>query len=265
MRRQLVWALLLLVASFGIASAQETTSGSITGTVVDAQGAPIPGATVSVVSDQGTKTFVTDSNGRFFAPYLTPGRYSVKVELPGFSPVEQKNIDVHLGQRLDLPSLTLKVGGLSEVIEVVGAAPTVDTSSTTTGGVLESEALKRLPVGRNFTDTLYLVPGVSDSSGVGKANPSISGASGLDNSYIVDGVNIGNTGYGAVGSYSIVFGSLGNGVTTDFIKETQVKTGGFEAEYGLATPRAAPTRSTAASTASSSPRESRAVTGSSRP
>jgi hypothetical protein len=235
MRRQLVWALLLVVASFGFASAQETTSGSITGSVVDAQGAPVPGATVTLTSEQGPKTFVTDSAGRFFAPYLTPGRYGARVELSGFSTIEQKNIDVRLGQRLDLGSLSLKVGGLQEVVEVVGAAPVVDTSSTTTGGVLDTETLKHLPVGRNFTDTLYLVPGVSDSSGVGRANPSISGASGLDNNYVVDGVNISNTGFGGVGTYSIVFGSLGTGVTTDFIKETQVKTGGFEAEYGQAT------------------------------
>ena len=53
MRRQLIWALLLVVASFGFASAQETTSGSIAGTVVDAQGAPIPGATVSITSEPG--------------------------------------------------------------------------------------------------------------------------------------------------------------------------------------------------------------------
>src|ERR1051325_3446665 len=229
MRRQLIWALLLVVASFGLASAQETTTGSLTGTVVDAQGAPVPGATVTVTSAEGPKTFVTDANGKFFAPYLTPGRYTVRAELTGFSPVEQKNIDVRLGQRLDVGSPTLKVGGVQEVVEVVGAAPVVDTSSTTTGGVLDSETLKRLPVGRNFTDTLYLVPGVSDSSGVGRANPSIAGASGLDNNYVVDGVNISNTGFGGVGTYSIVFGSLGTGVTTDFIKETQVKTGGFEA------------------------------------
>ena len=126
--------------------------------------------------------------------------------------------------------LTLKVGGLEEVVKVVGSAPVVDTSSTTAGGVLDSDALKRIPVGRNFTDTLYMVPGVSNS-GVGQSNPSVSGASGLENNYVVDGVNITNTGYGAVGSYSIVFGSLGSGVTTDFIKETQVKTAGFEAEY----------------------------------
>jgi hypothetical protein len=235
MRRQLIWALLLVVASFGFASAQETTSGTITGKVVDAQGAPVPGATVTVTSPQGPKTIVTDAAGRFFAPYLTPGRYAVKVELSGFSPVEQKNIDVRLGQRLDLGELALKVGGLEEVVEVVGSAPVVDTSSTTVGGILDADALKRLPVGRNFTDTLYLVPGVSDSSYAGKANPSIGGASGLENNYIIDGVNVTNTGFGAMGSFSRTYGSLGTGVTSDFIKETQVKTGGFEAEYGQAT------------------------------
>jgi hypothetical protein len=235
MRQRFVFTLLLLLASFGLATAQETTSGSITGEVIDAQGAPVPGATVTVTSEQGTKSTVTDAAGRFFMPYLTPGVYAVKVELTGFTPIHQKDINVRLGQRITLTGLTLKVGGLEEVVEVIGAAPVVDVTSTTTGGTLDSEQLKHMPVGRNFTQTLYLVPGVSDSSGVGNANPSIGGASGLENSYVVDGVNITNQGFGGVGVYSIVFGSLGTGVTTDFIKETQVKTAGFEAEYGQAT------------------------------
>ena len=235
MSRQLIWALVLVAASFGLTSAQETTTGSLTGQVLDTGGATVPGATVTITSAQGSKNFITDSSGRFFAPYLTPGLYSVKVELSGFSPIEQKNIRVSLGQRLEMSGLVLKVGTLSEVVEVIGAAPVVDVTSTTVGGNLDADVLKRLPVGRNFTDSLYLVPGVSDSTGVGRANPSITGASGLDNSYVVDGVNITNTGFGGVGTYSIIFGSLGTGVTQDFIKETQVKTGGFEAEYGQAT------------------------------
>jgi hypothetical protein len=226
--------ILLVLASFGIASAQETTTGTLAGQVLDTQGQAVAGAAVTVTSDQGSKTFTTDSAGRFLAPYLTPGAYSLRVRKAGFADLEQKHIAVRLGKRLDM-DFSLKVSDREEVIEVVGAAPTVDVSSTTVGGTLDSAVLKSLPVGRNFTDTLYLVPGVSDSSGVGQANPSISGASGLDNSYIVDGVNISNTGYGGIGSYSIVFGSLGTGVTSDFIKETEVKTGGFEAEYGMAT------------------------------
>lgn len=235
MRRQLIWSFLVLLIGATLAAAQETTTGSIAGQVVDAQGAPVPGATVTLTSNQGSKTFVTDNQGRFFAPYLTPGTYSARVELSGFSPIEQKDITVHLGQRAELAGLVLKVGGLQEVVEVVGAAPVIDTSSTTAGGVLDADTLKRVPVGRNFTDALYLIPGVSSSGGVGRANPSMGGASGLDNNYVVDGVNITNTGFGGIGSYSIVFGSLGTGVTSDFIKETQVKTAGFEAEYGQST------------------------------
>src|SRR5712692_2110534 len=163
MRRQLVWSFLVLLIGAAFAVAQETTTGSIAGQVVDAQGAPVPGATVTLTSNQGSKTFVTDGQGRFFAPYLTPGTYSVRAELAGFSPVEQKNVTVRLGQRVELSGLVLKVGGLEEVVEVVGAAPVIDTSSTTGGAVLDSESLKRIPVGRNFTDTLYLVAGVSSS------------------------------------------------------------------------------------------------------
>jgi hypothetical protein len=232
-RCQLLSIAFLLLAA-GSASAQETTTGSITGQVVDDQGAAVPGATITITSDRGSQSLVSDQDGRYFAPYLIPGLYSVRVELTGFSPVERRDVDVRLGQRSGL-DFALKLGGLNETIEVVGTAPVVDTASTTAGGVLDSSELGRLPVGRNFTQTLYLVPGVSDSSGVGQANPSISGASGLENAYVVDGVNITNSGFGGVGTYSIVFGSLGTGVTTDFIKETQVKTAGFEAEYGQAT------------------------------
>ena len=60
----------------------------------------------------------------------------------------------------------------------------------------------------------------------------MSGSSGLDNLYVVDGVNVTNTGYGAIGSYSTVFGSLGTATPFDFVQEVQVKTGGYEAEFG---------------------------------
>jgi hypothetical protein len=111
----------------------------------------------------------------------------------------------------------------------------VDRTTTTAGAVISSETLTSVPVGRRMTDALYLAPGVSSGGEVGQANPSVAGGSGLENQYIVDGVNITNTGYGAIGSYSIVFGSLGSGVTFDFVKEIQVKTAGYEAEYGQST------------------------------
>jgi outer membrane receptor protein involved in Fe transport len=231
MRKALLLGASLALAISGLAVAQETTTGSIAGRVVDPQGAAVPGATVTVTTSQGERSVTTDQRGDFVVPYITPGTATVRVELAGFKTVEQKGVIVRLGQRVGL-NFTLQVSQVQEVVEVLGESPVIDLSTTTVGGTLDNETLKHLPVGRNFTDTLYLVPGVSDSGGVGQANPAISGGSGLENNYIVDGVNITNAGYGGIGSYSIVFGSLGTGVTQDFIKETQVKTAGFEAEYG---------------------------------
>ena len=91
-----------------------------------------------------------------------------------------------------------------------------------------------MPIGRRFTDALYMAPGVSSGGGTGQSNPSVGGGSGLENNYVLDGVNITNAGYGAAGAYSTTFKTLGNAISYDFIKEIQVKTGGFEAEYGQA-------------------------------
>ncbi len=218
MREKCLIALALVLACACAAWAQENTTGSIAGRVVDAQGLPVPGATVTVVTPQGPRTLTTDSDGRFFAPFLTPGQYEVKVELQGFRTLDRQNVDVRLGQRVEL-TLPLQVGSLTEAVTRLGASPVVDTSSTTTGAMLDSDMLSRIPVGRRFSDTLYIAPGVSSGGQVGEANPSMSGGSGLENQYVVDGVNITNAGYGALGSYSIVFGSLGNGMPFDFIKE----------------------------------------------
>ena len=225
------------LAVAGLAAAQETT-GSLQGQVSDPQGLAVPGATVTVTGPQGARTFVTDAEGRWVAPFLNPGLYTVRVELQGFKASEQQNIQVQLASRREV-NVRLETGGLTETVQVTGSAPVIDVRSTTVGGVLDSEQLSRLPIGRSLSDVLYVVPGVSMSSGINSvganANPSISGASGLENNYIVDGVNITDVGFGGFGAYNSIHGSLGAGVTSDFIKETEIKTAGFEAEYGQTT------------------------------
>src|SRR4029077_19093472 len=222
-----------VIACAGVARGQETT-GTINGRVTDAQGLAVPGVSITVSGTQGTKSATTDSEGRFSMPFLTPGRYDVRAELSGFKAIEQKGITVALGQTLDLP-LKLEVGGVTEIVQVVGTTDVVNVNTTTTGATITSDLLERVPVGRDIGSTLYLAPAVSSSSTAGHANPSIAGGSGLDNQYVIDGVNVTNTGYGALGSYSIIFGSLGNATPYDFMQEVQVKTGGYEAEYGQAT------------------------------
>ena len=189
---------------------------------------------MTATGPQGAKTTTTDGEGRFNVPFLTPGAYAVRAELSGFKTVEQSDVTVRLGQGVDL-ALRMEVGGVAETVNVTATTPVLDTQSTTIGAILSTDALASIPVGRRMSDALYLAPGVSSSGTLGRANPSVSGGTGLENQYVVDGANVTNTGYGGLGSYSIVFGSLGNATPYNFVEEIQVKTGGYEAEYGQAT------------------------------
>ena len=94
----------------------------------------MPGATVMATGVQGSKNTVTDAEGRYTIPFLTPGVYSVRAELQGFKAVEQKDVSVRVGQTVDVP-LKLEVGGVAEVVQVTGASRVVDTTSTTIGAV----------------------------------------------------------------------------------------------------------------------------------
>jgi outer membrane receptor protein involved in Fe transport len=225
---------LLAMALFASPLFAQQTTGQITGRIVDAQGLAVPGATVSVTGSQGVKSTTTGADGRFTMPFLTPGTYSVRAELQGFKAVEQQGVNVTLAAAAEI-SLKMEVGGVTETVQVTGAVRTIDTSTTTIGAVLNTADLSSIPVGRRVADALYLAPGVSSSGTLGRMNPSISGGSGLENQYVVDGANVTNAGYGGLGSYSIVFGSLGNATPYDFVKEIQIKTGGYEAEFGQAT------------------------------
>ena len=82
----------------------------------------MPGATVTVTGPQGSQTVTADAEGRFNAPFLTPGTYTVRAELRASRSVEQQNVVVRLGQRVELP-VTMEVGGLTETVEVTGASP----------------------------------------------------------------------------------------------------------------------------------------------
>ena len=233
-RLSVIVIIAFIASSVGSRAAAQDTTGTISGRIVDAQGLVLPGVSITATGSQGIRTAVTDGEGRFILPFLTPGTYAVRADLQGFTPADRSDVQVRLGQTVEMP-LTMQIGALEETIQVVSTTPTVDTTNATIGANLDSATLSRLPVGRRFSDTLYLVPGVSTGGSVGIANPSVEGSSGLENQYVVDGVNITNGGYGALGSYSIVFGSLGNGTPFDFMQEVQVKTGGYEAEFGQAT------------------------------
>lgn len=214
--------------------AQTSTTGIIEGRVRDQAGAAIADATITGVANRAPAATVTDAEGRYTLANLPPGVYTVRAEAPGKASVVYDTVTVSINTRTRV-DITL-VAGQTETVTVTAEAPVVDTKSVTTGGNYKVENfIDQLPVGRNLAATLTLAPGVESGGGTGSGNYSMSGSSGLENSYIVDGINITNTGYGGIGAYNVNFGSLGTGVTYDFLEEVQVKTGGIDVEFGQAT------------------------------
>jgi hypothetical protein len=231
MKNVLSLFMFLCMALAGTAAfAQESTTGSIGGTVLDAAGAAMPGAKVTVTGQTGERTTVTNDQGVFEVDGLIPGTYVVKIEQTGFKSAVANNVQVYVTKRSAL-NLKLETGDISAVVEITDTAGT-DLSSTAVGQNLNDQLFDNIPVQRSVESLFYLSPGAADSLGGGKANPSIAGGSPLDNLYIADGVNITDSAFGGLGTFTRVYGSLGTGINTSFIKEVQVKTGGFEPQYG---------------------------------
>ncbi len=225
---------LVLALAFSVGYAQDTTSGTLEGTVVEkGNGAPIADAIVTAQGPQGIRTATTNNQGRYVIRGLVAASYTVVAEAAGYNKVSQTDVRVSINTRTQLVFELAK--GVTENITVTSEAPLVDLKSTSTGAnVTIDDFAPYVPLGRNLVSVFSIAPGVNDGGTLGQTNSSISGSSGLENAYFVDGVNITNSGYGALGAYSIVYGSLGTGVTYDFLEEVQVKTGGFEAEFGQA-------------------------------
>jgi hypothetical protein len=225
--------ILALLLPLGVA--QDISKGSISGVVRDSTGAVITDANVTLSSPSGEKKAKTNAVGEYVFANLQPGPdYVVSVDKQGFSMAKVGGITVSLNQRATA-DVTLQVGATSQTVEVTASGvEAIDLNSTTTGANLNESLYKNVAAGRNISSIVQFAPGVSDSMGAGSANPSINGASGLENQYIVNGSDVTDGAYGGFGTYSRVFGPLGNGVNFDFIQEIQVKTGGFEAQYGQA-------------------------------
>src|SRR5215216_6785468 len=215
-------------AAFGQAT---LTTGSIAGDVVDANGAVVPGATVKVTGPLGERTTTTTEQGHYTFDNLVPGSYTVRVEKENFKAAEITEITV-LVDKTATANVTLTAGQISEVVTVTGGGSAVDQASTAISSNLNDQLFTNLPVQRAVSGLFYLAPGATDGLGGGRDNPSISGGSALDNLYVADGVNITDSAFGGIGTFSRSYGALGTGINTSFVKEVQVKTAGFEPQYG---------------------------------
>jgi hypothetical protein len=138
--------------------------GSIVGTVTDAQGANVPGATVTIVSKETnlTRDTVSDSEGNYTLTNVLPGSYDVKISLTGFREAQRTGVPVTIGQ-ISRVDMALQVGTLSEVITVQSAAELLQTDKADVSTELKSEAITSVPLNRfrNYQALMNLVPGTS--------------------------------------------------------------------------------------------------------
>jgi hypothetical protein len=224
---------LVLVAMLFVASAfaQETGAG-MQGVVKDSTGAVVPKATVEITSPVlvGKKEMKADDAGFFHFENLPAGEYTLTVTSAGFRTFKQTGIILETGHTPTL-NVALTVGGSHETVEVSSEAQNIDVTQSKVQTNITADLLDNVPKGRSFQSVIQFAPGARteplQSSGTNLQGGrdygyQIGGASNSENAYLVEGAETAST----------FDGSSAANVPMEFIQEVQVKTNGFEAEYG---------------------------------
>lgn len=153
------------------------SQGTINGGVFDTTGGAIAGAKVSItdVARGVTRNLITDEAGKYVAPSLTTGTYTVRAEASGFRTTQRENVLVEVGSNIRV-DLTLAPGEQTQTITVTEEVPAIDTTSAALGGTVSNQAILALPLnGRNFIRLLELRPGVVTIPGLSSASSSSNG------------------------------------------------------------------------------------------
>jgi len=229
---------ILCVVLLAALPALAQTQAGISGVIHDPSGAVIPGVSVTITNPATNfvRPAISNDAGVYNFPVLQPGRYNIKVELPGFRTITQDvELQVQQSARLDF---TLQVGEVSQTIEVSGAAALIATENATVGTVIENKRIVDMPLnGRNFLQLVSLSPNVSygfnssqqadERQGGSRAaqNISVAGQRSEFNHFTLDGVE--NT--------DVNFNTYVGLPSIDALQEFKVQTGIFPAEFGRAT------------------------------
>jgi hypothetical protein len=224
MERKFNLVLVALLFFVGPTLAQQVT-GNLEGRILSLQGEPLAEVNVVINSPslQGERGAVSDARGYFRAVAIPAGVYTVKISHIGYQGIIYENIAIQLGKTTTLGEIRLAPKSI-EMPEVViyGANPVIDPTSTTVGANLTSSTFAPLPTERNFRSVVTLLPQANTSYLGDETN--IAGSTGLENIYFIDGMNVTDP-YRGVSSTNLPF---------NFVREIEVKTGGYEAEFGRA-------------------------------
>ena len=222
-------AIFTVAFGMGAAVAQESR-GSIAGLVADSSGGALPGVTITIVNN-GTNAMVTqttNSAGQYTALFLQPGTYTVSVELSGFQKREHQNIQVHVGERVQL-DVTLAPAGVAETVLVVGESPQLETGRATMGQVINSKLISEIPLGDGTAYGLTrLIPGASFERSYALQRP-------MDNDNLRGMTITGtiNSEFTIDGSSNVVSQArAGIQPPSDAIEEFKVETAAYDAQIG---------------------------------
>ncbi|HEX8146287.1 MAG TPA: TonB-dependent receptor [Pyrinomonadaceae bacterium] len=217
-----------LVTAAPTAWAQSTTQGAIGGVVQDPRGAVVSNASVTARNEETNKevSATTDSEGRFRVPQLEPGTYTVTINAAGFAAFTQQKVVVEIGRVTPL-DIDLGVAGAQETVQVTSEAPVINTEQQDFSTNINQTSINNLPTnGRRWSNLAILTPGTVPDGTFGLI--SFRGISGLLNNNTVDG-----------GDNNQAFFSeergrtrIGYSVSQAAIREFQVNTSNYSAEYG---------------------------------
>jgi hypothetical protein len=222
-------------------------TATLSGSVVDPNGAVIPGVNVAVINlSQGfQRTTTTNTEGIFVVPLLPPATYTVKAEHQGFTTAEVRDVVLNVNDQVRL-NIQLKVGGITgQTVDIVDTPPLIDESPAV-GTTVDRQFVANLPLnGRSFQSLITLTPGtvLTGASGVESGQFSVNGQRADANYFTVDGVsaNVGTT-YGVGAGYSqssagalpalAATGGTNNLVSVDALQEFKVLTSTYAPEFG---------------------------------
>src|SRR5581483_2891403 len=231
-----IWkGLLLVLAVFGLMCGGTTLAqvdqGAIIGVVTDSSGAVIPGAQVTLTETETglVLTAKTNGSGNYFFSPIKIGNYTVSASAKGFQTTEEKNVVVHVQDRLNIP-LHLQPGNVSETVVVTSTAPLMQTQTAETAVDIDSKFLNDAPLAnRNWIFIAQEAPGITPEVGRGAGNGDFSsnGQHEEQNNYTLDGVdnNVANSDYINGSSYNLA-------PPPDAIAEFKIETSNYSAELG---------------------------------
>jgi outer membrane receptor protein involved in Fe transport len=224
MRLKISLTTLLILTLVTLPAVAQEQRGAIQGVVVDETGAVLPGATVEARSPRmpGVETAVTNERGAYRFPALPPGDYELTATMPGFNNSVVSNVTLSLGQLLTI-DIVMSLAGMSETVTVTGESPLIDTKQSASFANIDTELIDRLPKDRDFTALVTIAPGANQEEKA--AGISIDGAAASENRYIIDGID----------TTDLFDGRPAKQMITDHLDEVQVKSSGYNAEYGGAT------------------------------